>query len=103
MDETILKKVLQLDSLLNFLQWDDRAQIHHYCFLNKKVDPITSKKVLAAFVWIIKEKWEAPKRKYKDDRILYFYDPDSDTWLPDEDYLKLNSQYKEELTNLKYF
>lgn len=100
MDISILKKVLQLDSLINFLQWEDRTLIHLY---NENGPIITSTRILAAFVWILKENWEAPKTRYGQDRILYFYDPDSETWLPDEDYLKLYSEYKEELTKLKYF
>lgn len=99
MDREVLIKVLQLDSLIGFLSWQERAEIHHY----KESDTISSKKTLAAFVWIIKEKWESPDTKYGQDRILYFYDPDSDTWITDEYYLKLYPEYKEELTKLKYY
>ncbi|MEI7486819.1 MAG: hypothetical protein WCJ72_05325 [Chryseobacterium sp.] len=98
MKKEILKKVLQLDSLTGFLDWVDRAEIHLY----RDNAKIASKRVLAAYEWIIKENWEAPQMKYGHDRVLYFYDPDSETWLPDEYYLKLYPQYKQELTKLKY-
>jgi len=96
-DTTILKKVLQLDSLIGFLDWKDRVKIHHF----KENETELSKKVLAAFVWIIRENWESPETKYGHDRVLHFYDPDSETWLPDEYYLKLHPEYKTELNRLR--
>ncbi|AKK74468.1 hypothetical protein OK18_19250 [Chryseobacterium gallinarum] len=99
MEKEILKKVLQLDSLIGFLSWQERVQIHLY----NDNDTITSKKVLAAFMWILKENWEPPEMNYGQDRLLYWYDPDSEIWFLDEDYLKIYQEYKEELTQLKYY
>lgn len=93
----ILKKVLQLDSLVNFLSWKERALIHQY----KDGDFVMSQKVLTALEWILQTNWNAPEMRYEDDRILYFYNPDSNEWLSDENYLKLFCEYKEDLLKLK--
>ncbi|SIT25466.1 hypothetical protein SAMN05421786_1159 [Chryseobacterium ureilyticum] len=93
MDETILKRVLQLDSLIGFLSWQERTDIH-------KNHEISSSRIKLAYEWIIKENWKPPKMKYGQDRLLYFYDPINNHWLWDEDYLKVHPQYKE-LKNLK--
>lgn len=98
MEKELLKKILQLDSIIGFLNWIDRVTIHHY----NGNEPELSPKVLAAYKWIVKENWESPQRKYGHDRVLYFYDHDSEQWLPDEYYLKLFPEYKQELTKLKY-
>ncbi|GAA4156759.1 hypothetical protein GCM10022217_16110 [Chryseobacterium ginsenosidimutans] len=98
MEKEIKKKLLQLDSLIDFLSWYERSQIHHY----KEGDVITSKKVLTAIEWIKKMNWESPQTKYGQDRILYFYDPDSDHWFTDENYLKIYFEYKKDLIQLKY-
>jgi len=97
MDITTLKKVLQLDSLINFLSWQDRTQIHH-----SKDGDNHSQKVLAAFIWIASKNWEPPQMKYGQDRLLYFFHPEYDCWFVDEDYLKLYPQYKNDLLQLKY-
>ena len=88
MDDQILKKVLQLDSLIGFLTWQERTDIH-------RKNDISSSKIKAAYEWVISEKWNAPPMKYGQDRLLYYYDPDKDTWMCDETYLKNYPQYKE--------
>lgn len=95
MDEAILKKVLQLDSLINFLTWQDRTEIHHS-------PNITSIKVKQAYNWIISTEWSAPKMKYGQDRLLYFFHPDYDCWFVDEDYFKLFPDFKNDLIQLKF-
>ncbi|RQO37924.1 hypothetical protein DBR39_13630 [Chryseobacterium sp. KBW03] len=97
MDKTTLKKVLQLDSLINFLDWQERAQIHH---CNESA-VIASKKVLIALEWIGKVNWESPQTKYGQDRLLYFFNSEYDCWFVDEDYLKLYPQYKNDLLKIK--
>lgn len=96
MKKDILKKVLQLDSLIGFLDWTDRAEIH--LFKEKSNSP----RIVVAYEWILKETWEAPQMKYGQDRLLYYYDPYSEKKILAEYYLKLHPQYKVELTNLKY-
>jgi len=93
-----LKKVLQLDSLINFLSWQDRTEIHQYA----KGGDITSNKIISALIWIASENWQPPEMRYEDDRLLYFYDPDSDLWLTDENYTEIYFEYKEDLQKLKY-
>jgi hypothetical protein len=98
MDNTILFKILQLDSLVSFLDWTERVIIHTY--INNKAEQ-TTPKILAAYLWIETNEWEAPQMEYKQDRLLYFFDLDSETWLTDEYYLKLFPEYKTELNKLK--
>ncbi len=86
MNNDILFKILQLDSLTNFLHWKDRIRIHLYML--GKIEKITPK-VNDAYHWIVTYGWESPLMKYGQDYLQYFQEPDSDLWLPVEDYLDL--------------
>lgn len=92
----ILKKILQLDSLIGFLDWTDRVEIHQ--FKEKSNSP----RIVAAYEWILKENWEVPQMRYGQDRLLYYYDSNSEKKILAEYYLKNHPQYKQELTKLKY-
>lgn len=87
MDNEILFKILQLDSLDKFLNWQDRIKIHLYMLGRAKM---TSSKIIDAYEWIEKNDWEAPLMKYGQDYLQVFYDPDSEMWLPVESYIELN-------------
>lgn len=98
MEKEILIKVLQIDSLSNILSWYERVMIH--LLISQKSDEV-SERIVRLYNFIIEENWECPKRNYDHDRVLYFFDPDSDTWLPDDYYLKINTHYNKELTLIK--
>ena len=100
MENDILFKVLQLDSLIGFLNLEERITIHLYREGKKDADYITLQ-IMVAYHWIIKENWEAPKMKYGDDYLQYFFDPDSDKWLPTEWYLGIYPEYKTDLNKIK--
>lgn len=91
MDKEILKKILQIDSLTNVLDWRERVIIH---FLIRDMIDYTTSNIIKLYDWIIKENWGCPERNYGHDRILYFYDPDSNQWLTVDYYLKINSEYE---------
>lgn len=98
MNNDILFKILQLDSLIELLHWTERIRIHLY--REGKIETLTQK-ILEAHGWIEYHNWEAPEMKYGQDCLQYFYDPDSDKWLQVEYYLKLFPEYKIELNKLK--
>lgn len=99
MDKNILRNILQLDSLVNVLSWYERIILHRL-ISDQKAE--TSDKIIELYNWIITENWQSPERNYGQDRVLYFYDVDSETWLPDDHYLKINTQYKPFIYQLKY-
>lgn len=98
MNKQTLIKILQLDSLVNALSWYERIIIHQ--LLNDKKADVTQK-IIDLFDWIIAVEWEAPNRQYQHDRVLYFFDENSLKWIPDELYLKINTQYKTFINQLK--
>jgi hypothetical protein len=98
MNNDILFKILQLDSLTGFLNWTERIRIHLY---KENKIKTTTPKILAAYEWIEIASWEAPEMKYGDDCLQYFYDPDSDTWMQAEYYLKLYPEYKAAINKIK--
>ncbi|MEC3875967.1 hypothetical protein [Chryseobacterium salviniae] len=98
MNKNILIKILQLDSLVNVLTWYERVLIHQ--ILNDKETSATQK-IIDLYSWIVEENWESPKREYQHDRVLHFYDPDAEMWVPDEYYLKINKTYAPWINQLK--
>lgn len=100
MNKDILFKILQLDSLIGFLDWTERVIIHLYRE-GKTDDGDLTLQIMVAYHWIQAESWEAPIMKYCDDCLQYFYDPDADTWIQVENYLKLHPEYKTDLNKLK--
>lgn len=99
MDKDILLKILQLDSLVRFLDWGERIILHLY-----REDKLTSTtpRILAVYEWIITESWEPPMMHYGEDRFQYFKDTDLDLWVESENYLNYFPQYREELNKLKF-
>lgn len=97
MNNDILLKILQLDSLVRFLDWTERVRIHLY--RGEKFNS-TTPKILAAYEWIINENWEPPVMHYGEDRFQYFHDPELDLWIESENYLNYFPEYKPELTKL---
>ena len=69
MNKDILYTVLQLDSIFGFLDWTERAYIHHYRLDKLR---ITTAKILEACQFIKDNHWQAPEMRYMDDRLLYF-------------------------------
>lgn len=98
MENDILFKILQLDSLTGFLDWTERVMIHLY--REEKTEALTLR-TWNLYDWIVKKSWEAPKMKYCDDCLQYFYDPGSDKWIQVENYLKLHPEYKKDLNDFK--
>lgn len=82
MKNNILKKILQLDSILHFLTWKDRIRIHLYMLERFQS---TTPHILAAYSWVVKNNWEAPEMRYGQDRLLYFKSL-GDQWEPIENY-----------------
>ncbi|GEN71603.1 hypothetical protein [Chryseobacterium lathyri] len=98
MNNNILLKVLQLDSLVRFLKWGERVKIHLY--MEEKANS-TTPRILAAYEWVENENWEPPVMHYGEDRFQYFHDPDLDLWVETENYLNYFPHYREELNELK--
>lgn len=96
MKKEILIKILQLDSLVNILSWYERVCIHQNVLESSSLIKINE-----LYEWILKENWESPETKYGQDRILYFYDVDSDTWMQENYYLKLFIEYEPWIKQLK--
>ncbi|KFF13095.1 hypothetical protein IW15_10035 [Chryseobacterium soli] len=99
MNNDILLKILQLDSLVRFLDWGERVRIHLY---REGIFNSTTPKILAAYEWVINESWEPPVMHYGEDRFQYFHDPELDMWVENENYLNYFPEYKEELNKLKF-
>ena len=87
MNNEILFRVLQLDSIFGLLDWSDRAYIHLWILGKNK---ITTPKILEAYEWIKTKDWQAPEMRYMDDRLLYF--KYGDEWLLISEYKKLTTQ-----------
>lgn len=98
MNNDILLKILQLDSLIRFLTWGERVKIHLY-MENKSTS--TTSRIYDAYEWIEQENWEPPVMHYGEDRFQYFHDPELDIWVETENYLNYFPQYREELNELK--
>jgi hypothetical protein len=100
MDNGILFKILQADSLTGFLDWKERVIIHLY--REGKMEPgKLTLRIMAAYHWITETNWEAPQMKYCDDCLQYFYNQESGTWVQAENYLKIHPEYKTDLNKLK--
>jgi hypothetical protein len=98
MNNDILLKILQLDSLVRFLHWTERIRVH--LFREGKINS-TTPKILVAYEWIVRESWEPPVMHYGEDRFQYFHDPNLDIWIDAEHYLKYFPEYKQDLLQLK--
>lgn len=94
----ILRKVLQLDSLVSVLDWRERVIVH---FLMRDQIDFTTSKITSLYDWILKEKWECPERNYGQDRILYFFDVKSEKWMSTDHYLKLFKEYEPWMKQLR--
>ncbi|MBB4807434.1 hypothetical protein HNP38_002740 [Chryseobacterium defluvii] len=99
MNNDILLKILQLDSLVRFLDWSERIRIHLY--RGEKFNS-TTLRIQAAYEWIIKENWNPPTMMYGVDRFQYFHDPELDLWVETENYLNYFPEYIQELNKLKF-
>ncbi len=98
----ILLKILQLDSLCGFLSWYERVTVHMAIRDINNEQPVEiSDKIIKLYQWIDDNAWEPPKMKYGQDLFQYFYDPDSDLWLPNEHYFKVFSAFTPVLKQLK--
>lgn len=98
MNNDILLKILQLDSLVRFLDWGERIRIHLY---RESKSTSATPRIMAAYEWITTENWEPPIMHYGEDRFQYFKDPDLDLWVESEYYLNYFPEYREELNKLK--
>lgn len=65
-----LFKVLQLDSLINILSWQERWQIHEYL---KGKPQLPSKRAQQLHLFILQAHWVPPLTKFGQDRLLYFF------------------------------
>ncbi len=90
MDNKLLFKVLQLDSLTGLLSTHERISIHMY---NLGHDEPLTYNIVYLYEWIEANGWEPPKMKYGHDCFQYFYDPDSEIWLTADYYIKKYSHY----------
>lgn len=81
MDNKILLKVLQLDSLLHRLTWYDRARVHQ--FMAGSAEKV-SQSVYKIYLWIKKTDWQPPNVRYGQDRLLY-YENNLGEWRPVEE------------------
>ncbi|MBL7880377.1 MAG: hypothetical protein JNN23_11095 [Chryseobacterium gambrini] len=91
----ILLKILQLDSLCNFLSWYERVTVHQAIRDISNAQPVEiSEKIIKVYQWIDDNGWEPPKMKYGQDLFQCFYDPDSDQWLTNDYYSKIYPEYQ---------
>ena len=88
MNTEILLKVLQLDSIFHFLDWQDRIRIHLYMLGRFQS---TTPLIMHAYNWIVTNNWSPPKMQYGQDRLLYF-EVDIDQLEPIENYTCENLQ-----------
>lgn len=97
MNNITLKKVLELDSLLGYLDWYDRASTHLY-FLGKINTPTNN--VLLVYDWINKNEWISPEQKYTQERLKYWLNPYTKEWEPNELFKSHYPKIDLELKNL---
>ena len=69
MNKDILYMVLQLDSILGFLDWTERAYIHQFRLDKLR---ITTPNILESHQFIKDNHGQAPEMRYMDDRLVYF-------------------------------
>ncbi|MDV4024220.1 hypothetical protein CMT52_07705 [Elizabethkingia anophelis] len=78
-----LLQALAFDSIYGVLSWYDRAVAHMYLY--NKVEKVTER-AYKLTVAVAQHKLKAPEMRYKEDKILYFYEENSETWQPVESY-----------------
>ncbi|MCZ2084131.1 MAG: hypothetical protein LC112_07635 [Flavobacteriales bacterium] len=83
MNKELLMKVLQLDSIIEKLTWQERMMIHF--FLQGKSE-ITTRTIDVLYAWVKSLNWEPPLMKIGQDRLKYCYDPNLELWFPVEEY-----------------
>ena len=81
MNKELLLKVLQLDSIINILKWEERMMIHFQ--IQDRTDS-TTENIEKLSQWIKLNKWIPPEMKYGQDRLLYFENEPGE-WLSIED------------------
>lgn len=95
MDKEFLIKILQLDSIIRCLDWEDRIRIHLYISGRARM---TSPKILAAGEWIEKWQWIAPDMRYGQDRLVYYSSPNpsegGEQWRPIEELEEIMKGFK---------
>ena len=94
MNKDILFTVLQLDSILGFLDWTERAYIHQFRMDKLR---ITTAKILEACQFIKDNHWQAPEMRFMDDRLVYFLAADG-KWHLISEYKK----YHPEIQSIKH-
>lgn len=89
----ILRNVLALDSLYNYLTQYDRWQCH--LAIRDKAETVNelSEKVQQAYKIVKSTGYDAPEFRYMPDRLLYYFDDNTKEWL------KVTS-YKPEIRNI---
>jgi hypothetical protein len=92
---SIIFKILRLDSLIGYLDWTERVRLHLYSRGIKTTTP----KILTLAEWIETTGWNPPEMRIGQDRLAHF--EYGGEWLPVEDYFKVFPQFKNNLNQFK--
>ena len=99
MNKDILLKVLQLDSIIEQLQWKERMLLH-FQIQNQTVE--TTPFILSLYHWIEVTHWKAPEMKFGQDRMKYCFEQKTESWLSTEDFIKTDRDLSTFMQLLKY-
>ena len=90
MDKELLLKILQLDSIIEKLTWQERMKIH-FCVQGQEL--LLKPTTLLIYDWV--SHWESPLMKIGQDRLKYCYDSSIKLWFPIEEYREITPKIKE--------
>ena len=98
MNKEILLKVLQLDSILEVLQWEERMMLHN-AILDKNTVSTQRIRLMGDFVEYAY--WEAPKMKIGQDRLKYCLKPNTENeYITIEEYRSTDEEFKQLLNHI---
>lgn len=98
MDKETLLKVLQLDSIIEKLTWQERMMIH---FQLQNQTEMSTRTIELMCAWIKVYEWNAPLMKIGQDRLKYCYDPNLELWFPVEEYRDISPDIRKCLKQIE--
>lgn len=97
-----LFKILQMDSIIEKLTWQERVILHLY--IQGRADPITipfTKNIYSLYDWIDITNWNAPLMKIGQDRLKYCYESRLQLWFPVEEYRDISPDIRQCLKKIE--
>lgn len=82
----VLKNVLALDSIVGFLDFTERMQIHRFINRGETDTNKLSLRVRRAINSVKYHKWDAPEQKITSERTTVFYNTKAEKWQQIEKY-----------------